>query len=200
MKNLKRTIKYSLFVTALVFMAGCATYQPTMIEDIYGGSISDVITYDKIGILCSYYSLSSVDNLADSKETAFKHDQKLARNVVDAQLNILCGQNNECYDNFYTTNDPNEITGDKYIDLKIHQYVNWGEVCIMIFPVYYTLNESYCVTADIHDNNTVKKQIVEWGYIKKSGFWIFDFGESPNGIALRSYLVQKVLNQAIKEI
>jgi hypothetical protein len=200
MKNPLRTIKNSLFVTALILLAGCATYKPTIIDNNYEGTLSDIISYDKVGILCAYYSLASVDNLTDSKETSFKHDQKLAKNVVDAELKVLCAQNSSCYENYYTTNDISEINSDKYIDLKIHQYVNWGQICIMIFPVYYTLNESYCVTADIYENKMRTKQVVEWGYIKMSGFWVFDFGDTPNGNALRSYLVKKVLNQAIKEI
>lgn len=200
MKNAIRLMKIAFFISTVILLVNCAAYKPTIIENIYEGSLSDVISYDKVGILCAYYSLKSVDNLTESSQTSFKRDQELSKSVVEEQLKYLCAQKQSCYENYYLTTDKESITTDKYIDFKIHRYINWGEICIMVFPVYYTLNESICVTADVYKDNRSVKRIEEWGYIKKSGFWVFDFGESPNSIALRSYLVQKALDKSIKEL
>jgi len=191
---------YPLFLTGLILLSNCASYKPTLINDSYKGSVIAINHLDKVQILTSYYSLKKVDNLEGSHKTSFDSDQRLSKQVVEEQLTVLCESKDDCVSKYYLTNSNRDILSKMYIDLKIHQYVSWGDVFIQILPVYYSVNESYCVTADIYKDGEIVKNIEEWGYTKESGFWIIEFPEKPNSARLRAYLVQKVLDRAIKEL
>lgn len=182
-----------------LFLAGCAAYKPTPIEYNYSGSLSSVSTTEKVPVLCSYYYLKSVDDMEYSNLSRFMRDQEIARNEVEEQLKTVCTGNPQCLYNYLLTTDMADITADKYIDFRIYQFVNWADVLLQILPIYYSVNGSYCVTAEVVELGDVTKRVEEWGYVKTSGFWIIPFRDQPNSLELRAYLVQKVLTELLAE-
>ncbi|MFZ5939941.1 MAG: hypothetical protein ACOYXB_05155 [Bacteroidota bacterium] len=195
---MKRLAPATILLLALL-LAGCAAYKPTPIENNYSGTLSSVSSAEKIPVLCSYYYLKSVDDIEYSNLSRFMRDQEIARNEVEEQLKTVCMGNPQCPDNFLLTTDMADITADKYIDFRIYQFVNWADVFLQILPIYYSVNGSYYVTAEVVEFGNVTKKAEEWGYVKTSGFWIISFKDQPNSLELRAYLVQKVLTELLAE-
>ncbi|MBN1952779.1 MAG: hypothetical protein JW801_16370 [Bacteroidales bacterium] len=196
MKHIFHTFKL-LFLLAgsSFFLSDCASYKPTELEDLSAVHAPSFAQEKPVDILCSYYNLKHLDTLEGSRQTYFERDQKIARDEVADQLGKLCKQKSTCISQFALTIDSTAIDKDNYIDFRIHQFVAWSDILLMLLPWYYAINESYCVTADVYRNGELADSFEEWGFIRVSGFWIIEFADQPRGLDLRSYLVLKVLNK-----
>ena len=186
----------SLLIVTLICVS-CGTYKKTIIDPNLRSDLDSKASYNKITVLCGYYTMKKVHDLSKSHKTAFNRDQELARSVADAELKELCGSNPNCSQSYFLTMNQGSVTTDKYIDFKIYQFVNWTPVWIQILPTYYSCTESVCATAEVYEGGKVVKKFEEWAYTKDRGFWFIPLSKRNQSIPVRNFVAKKVLNEAL---
>jgi len=214
-----------------VLFYGCASYPATEISNEYVDIRSERIrALEKehsvllpmvriLSVDAESYYLDAVDSLKGASRSEYERDHAIIRAAVRREASFIYVNGKPATrrgvrvlpdtDEDESFNDVKEkgsfsnlLKFKKYYSkVRVYQYVNWSELCLLVFPIPRSTNESVCVTAELYDAKT--KKLIEkyegWGYNKTSGFRIWDVTH-PNIGRVRQYVIRKTLGKMFRDV